>query len=127
MVILAVLLGFAGILNAQNASFPKQLVRTILAASPMGTYPPVSLTVPTPMQTGVASAGLIIIPTFDVSVDSATQAAIQNVINFYESTIRTNLITIRQSKFQSLVWYRCTSARRILWLISSLTFCVPSL
>ena len=51
MVMLAALLSFADILNAQNAGFASQLVQRVLEADPRGTYPPVSFPIPMPTRT----------------------------------------------------------------------------
>jgi len=58
------------------------------APSPSQALPPVP---------GAAGAGLVITPTFDVSIDAATQAEIKNAIAFYQSD---NYSDNRQHLFQ---------------------------
>ena len=52
--------------------------------------PPES-TPPPGVRSNEAGTGLIITPTFDASIDSATQTVINNAIAFYESTFSNNL------------------------------------
>src|SRR5262249_22776757 len=47
---------------------------------------------PAPTYPAPSSPGLVIIPTFNVNVDQPTRDAINNVINFYESTFSTPII-----------------------------------
>src|SRR5262245_19708207 len=88
---LACFLGFAAVLNAEDAQFVPHFSERIHNADSRRAYPPVSFKAPTPVYNSVASAGLIINPTFNANVDQATRDTINNVINFYESVITTNI------------------------------------
>src|SRR5690242_7686706 len=42
-------------------------------------------------QTSASGGGLTIVPTFDASIDAATQTVINNALAFYQSTFSNNL------------------------------------
>jgi hypothetical protein len=89
-VILASLLGCTDIAHAQDSRKPS-FSRSGLEADLQAPYTPFPHTSPKAAHTQVAGAGLIINPTFNANIDSATRDVINNVINFYESTITTNI------------------------------------
>jgi len=73
--------------NARTAS-PDQAEYSRIVLGPIS--PPAPLLTP---QVSGSGAGLTIIPTFDASIDAATQTAINNAIAFYQKTF-TNNITV---------------------------------
>src|SRR5262245_40795901 len=95
LTMLAGVLSFAVTLQAQNNSaqnpnaFHASFGRSVIEADTLRAHEPVHFSPPTPVYTRVASAGLIINATYNANVDAATQNTINNIINFYESSITT--------------------------------------
>jgi len=87
--------GFATILRAQDAGSNAQLppnasfAYRVLEVDTQGPLQPTPIPTPAPTYPAPSSPGLVIIPTFNVNVDQPTRDAINNVINFYESTFST--------------------------------------
>jgi hypothetical protein len=86
-VTLVIASGFGNVLRAQVGS-PTPVMR-VLEANPRGTFPAVPNIPAAPTPSVTTSAGLIINPTFDASVDVPTRNAINTAIAFYQSNIST--------------------------------------
>jgi len=69
--------------NPRAGQFSRVVLGPVILPSTSGPQP----------QTSRSGAGITIVPTFDPSIDAATQTVINNAITFYQNTI-TNSITI---------------------------------
>jgi hypothetical protein len=88
-VTLVIASGFGNVLHAQDALVP-MLSESVLEAGQIGSLPRVSDLPVAPTTSNInTSAGLVIIPTFDSSIDAATQSAINTAIAFYQNNIST--------------------------------------
>jgi hypothetical protein len=87
-VTLVIASGFGNVLHAQDTFVPS-LSQSVFEVDLSGTFPPVP-DIPVASTSNITtSAGLIIIPTFDASIDAATQSSINTAIAFYQNNIST--------------------------------------